>query len=159
MNTQIILLGISGYQAAFEIISMLLVSAIIGFLTAWIYSGSVFKRKIKILESDKHELTNRIVNLDGIIVDFNHKIDYKELENEEIDLERISQRKHLLDYSSFGIATAIEKDDLKMISGIGPFIEVRLHALDIYTFRQISRFTQSDINSINDAIIYFFRSD
>jgi predicted flap endonuclease-1-like 5' DNA nuclease len=48
-----------------------------------------------------------------------------------------------------------EKDDLKMISGIGPFIEERLHALDIYTFRQISKFTPRDIETINDAIEYF----
>jgi predicted flap endonuclease-1-like 5' DNA nuclease len=67
----------------------------------------------------------------------------------------IAQRKHLLDYESFGTATESEKDDLKMISGIGPFIEERLHALDIYTFSQISKFTQKDIDTINDAIEYF----
>jgi len=42
-----------------------------------------------------------------------------------------------------------------MISGIGPFIEERLHALDIFTFSQISKFTSEDINTINDAIEYF----
>jgi predicted flap endonuclease-1-like 5' DNA nuclease len=42
-----------------------------------------------------------------------------------------------------------------MISGIGPFIERRLHAVDIYTFRQISKFTAKDIESINVAIVYF----
>ena len=42
-----------------------------------------------------------------------------------------------------------------MISGIGPFIEERLHALDIYTIRQISKFTARDIETINDAIEYF----
>ncbi len=70
-------------------------------------------------------------------------------------LVHIAQRKHLLDYKSFGTATEAEKDDLKMISGIGPYIEERLHALDIFTFRQISNFTEQDIETINDAIIYF----
>jgi predicted flap endonuclease-1-like 5' DNA nuclease len=70
-------------------------------------------------------------------------------------LIHIAQNKHLLDYKSFGTATEAEKDDLKMISGIGPFIEERLHALDIFTFSQISKFTTQDINTINDAIIYF----
>jgi predicted flap endonuclease-1-like 5' DNA nuclease len=42
-----------------------------------------------------------------------------------------------------------------MISGIGPFIEERLHAIDIFTFRQISKFTAKDIDTINDAIEYF----
>jgi predicted flap endonuclease-1-like 5' DNA nuclease len=75
-------------------------------------------------------------------------------EKDEV-LVNIAQRKHLLDYRSFGIAIESEKDDLKMISGIGPFIEERLHALDIFTFRQISKFTPEDINTINDAIEYF----
>jgi predicted flap endonuclease-1-like 5' DNA nuclease len=61
----------------------------------------------------------------------------------------------MLDYKSFGIASESEKDDLKMISGIGPFIEERLNALDIYTFRQISNFSPQDIETINDAIEYF----
>jgi predicted flap endonuclease-1-like 5' DNA nuclease len=70
-------------------------------------------------------------------------------------LTLIAGRKHLLDYKSFGKATLAEKDDLKMISGIGPFIEERLHALDIFTIRQISKFTTRDIKTINDAIEYF----
>jgi len=70
-------------------------------------------------------------------------------------LVHIAQRKYLLDYKSFGTATEAEKEDLKMISGIGPFIEERLHALDIYTYRQISRFTTRDVETINDAIEYF----
>jgi predicted flap endonuclease-1-like 5' DNA nuclease len=70
-------------------------------------------------------------------------------------LINIARRRHLLDYKSFGTATAAEKDDLKMISGIGPFIEERLHALDIYTFLQISKFKATDVQTINDAIVYF----
>lgn len=70
-------------------------------------------------------------------------------------LADIAKRKHLLDYSSFGIAHDEEKDNLKMISGIGPFIEERLNALDIYTFMQISKFTKKDIKTIHVAIEYF----
>jgi len=75
-------------------------------------------------------------------------------EKDEV-LIQIAQRKHLLDYKSFGTADEIHKNDLKMISGIGPFIEERLHALDIYTFKQISRFKAKDISTINAAIEYF----
>jgi predicted flap endonuclease-1-like 5' DNA nuclease len=70
-------------------------------------------------------------------------------------LELIAQRRHLLDFNSFGTATESERDDLSMISGIGPFIEQRLHALDILAFRQISNFTDRDIEKINEAIEYF----
>jgi predicted flap endonuclease-1-like 5' DNA nuclease len=84
----------------------------------------------------------------------NARTEQKLYEKDEA-LVNITQRRHLLDYNSFGIAKEAEKDDLKMISGIGPFIEERLHALDIYTFRQISKFTARDIETINDAIEYF----
>ena len=70
-------------------------------------------------------------------------------------LVRIAQRKNLLNYESFGTATEAEKDDLQMISGIGPVNEASLNALDIYTFRQISNFTARDIDALNEAIIYF----
>jgi predicted flap endonuclease-1-like 5' DNA nuclease len=93
-----------------------------------------------------------------------HEIDEGSLKNKRTEqllyekdeaLMNIAQGMHLLDYRSFGTATEAEKDDLKMISGIGPFIEERLHALAIYTFRQISNFTARDIETINDAIKYF----
>jgi predicted flap endonuclease-1-like 5' DNA nuclease len=77
------------------------------------------------------------------------------LDEKDEDLVHIAQGKHLLDYKSFGTAKETEKQDLKMISGIGPFIEERLYALDIYTFRQISKFTARDIELIDDAILYF----
>jgi predicted flap endonuclease-1-like 5' DNA nuclease len=192
MNTLIILLAQTRSEAAIEILGLLLVAATIGYVTAWLYTRSVFEKKIKIIQSDKHELNNRIVNLDGTIVNLNKDLDENIKTKEHLILEvnalkklhaeavketddmrlknkrtgqllyekdealvNIAQRKHLLDYKSFGTATISEKDDLKMISGIGPFIEERLHAVDIFTFNQISKFTSRDIETINDAIEYF----
>lgn len=192
MNTLSVLLVQTRGEATAILLSLLLVASVIGYLTAWLYYKSIYKRKLKAVESDKHELNNRIVNLDGIIVDLNNSLSEKDKETEHLILEvkalkalhaeavdetdemrlknkrneqflyekdeallNITQRKHLLDYNSFGTATPEEMDDLKMISGIGPFIEERLHALDIYTFRQISKFTAEDIDTINDAIEYF----
>jgi predicted flap endonuclease-1-like 5' DNA nuclease len=191
MNTLIILALTKG-GATIEILAMLLGAAIIGYVTSWLYYKSVYGKIIKDLEFEKHEFNNRIVNLDGIIVDLNKSLSDKDLEIEHLNLEvkalkalhaeavhetdemalknkrtgqllyekdealmHIAQRKHLLDFSSFGTATIAEKDDLQMISGIGPFIEERLHAVDIFTFRQISKFTPRDIETINDAIVYF----
>lgn len=77
------------------------------------------------------------------------------LHEKDKTLMAIAERKHLLDYTSFGKASDAEKDDLRMISGIGPFIEERLHALDIFTYKQISKFTKKDIETINLAIEYF----
>jgi predicted flap endonuclease-1-like 5' DNA nuclease len=155
MNTLMILLAQTRGEAAIEIISMLVGAAIIGYVTAWLFYKSVYEKKLKAVESDKHELNNRIVNLDSEVFNLKQRIIEKDDKIEQLTLTQISERKHLLDYNSFGTAKPEEKDDLKMISGIGPFIERRLHAVEIYTFRQISRFTPKDIEAMNIAIIYF----
>ena len=155
MYTLTILLALTKSKATIEIIIMLLGSAIIGYLTSLIYYKSINEKKIKVIESEKHELNNRIINLDDEIFNLKKSLSEKDKEMEHLILVHLSERKHLLDYKSFGIASAAEKDDLTMISGIGPFIEERLHALDIYTFRQISKFTPQDIDTINDDIEYF----
>lgn len=70
-------------------------------------------------------------------------------------LQAISLKKANLNFDSFGVASAGQKDDLKRISGIGPFIEEKLNALDIYTFLQISRFSEEDVQKITEAIAFF----
>jgi predicted flap endonuclease-1-like 5' DNA nuclease len=192
MNTLTILLAQTKSEAIIEILYLLVVAAIIGFVTSWLYYKSVYMKKIKGIESEKDELKNHIgfINTDrnnqakGLRekeFDINFlKMEVKALkalhaeairETDDLTLKNIrakqllyekdealihiAQRKHLLDYKSFGTATEAEKDDLKMISGIGPFIEERLHALDIYTFNQISKFSAIDVETINDAIEYF----
>jgi predicted flap endonuclease-1-like 5' DNA nuclease len=192
MNTLVILLAQTKWGATLEIASMLMGAAIIGYGTAWLYTRSIYQAKIKVVELERHELNNHIINLNGeksiaeeALIEkekeFNHlNLEVKALKalhseaddetnvmalknkrNEQLLYEKdqaltnIAIRKHLLDYNSFGKATLTEKDNLKMISGIGPFIEERLHALDIFTFLQISKFTRKDISTINAAIEYF----
>jgi predicted flap endonuclease-1-like 5' DNA nuclease len=155
MNTLLILLVQTKSVATIEIITMLTGTAIIGYITAWLFYKSGYEKKLAEVESERHELNNRIVNLDADVFNLKQTISKKEEMIEQLSLSHISERKHLLDFDSFGTASSEEEDDLKMISGIGPFIEKRLHAVDIYTFRQISKFTAKDIESINVAIIYF----
>jgi len=192
MSTLLILLAQTKSVAAIEILSLLLVAVIIGYITAWLYYKSIYVRRIKAIESEKNELNNQIVilnedksNLNNSLREKDNEIEYlskevntlkalhaeavhetddMKLKNKRTEqmlhekdeaLDYLAQRKHLLDYKSFGKAAKGEKDDLRMISGIGPFIEERLHALDINTFRQISKFNAQDIDTINVAIEYF----
>ncbi|MDD2565088.1 MAG: hypothetical protein PHU27_12815, partial [Salinivirgaceae bacterium] len=67
----------------------------------------------------------------------------------------IRVKKSLLFYDRIGIALKEEADDLTEISGIGGWISKKLNALDIYTFRQISNFTDEDIEIVRDAIEFF----
>ncbi|NJN77493.1 MAG: hypothetical protein HC803_03490 [Saprospiraceae bacterium] len=53
------------------------------------------------------------------------------------------------------VAAAEDKDDLKVISGVGPFIEEKLNSLGIYTYKQVSEFDEEIIDLVTDAIMFF----
>lgn len=76
--------------------------------------------------------------------------------NEEaVILGRIAARASELNFDRIGRATPAEADNLKVIAGIGPFLEKKLQAAGIYTFAQIARFNQEDIDKVNDIIEFF----
>ena len=52
-------------------------------------------------------------------------------------------------------ATLEDKDDLKLIKGIGPVLEQRLNELGVTTFRQLAGFTEQDIEKVSTAIAAF----
>lgn len=81
------------------------------------------------------------------VVDVNDK--------ELMQLKSVAERKHLINFSSIGTATEADKDDLKLVKGIGPFIEKKLNALDIWTFSQIAAFKEEDVQNVTDAIEFF----
>ncbi|MCX2682018.1 hypothetical protein OOZ15_18850 [Galbibacter sp. EGI 63066] len=60
-----------------------------------------------------------------------------------------------LDFNSIGHANEEAKDDLKLIEGIGPFIEKKLNSIGIYKFEQLSRITDKDIEVITELIEFF----
>ncbi len=45
-----------------------------------------------------------------------------------------------------------EPDDLKLISGVGPVLEGKLHALGITTYAQIAKFKQADIAKVDEVL-------
>ena len=140
MNTLAIFTSELQMSAAFEIITLLIVAALIGYATAWMYYKSVYTARIKVLESERHEFNNHIVNLNADIsnlhkriidhdsekerliiqvnalkalhaeaVDETNDMALRNIRNEQLLYEKdealilIAQRKHLLDYKSFGI--------------------------------------------------------
>ena len=64
-------------------------------------------------------------------------------------------KKPELNFSGIGVASAAEKDDLKKINGIGPYIEKKLNNVGIYTYKQISRFTDYEIETVTQLIEFF----
>ncbi len=52
-----------------------------------------------------------------------------------------------------------KKDDLKLISGVGPVLEKKLNKLGITTFKQVADFKKTDITKIDDALSFKGRID
>ena len=52
-------------------------------------------------------------------------------------------------------ASAKNKDDLKLIKGVGGFLEKKLNDIGIYTFEQISKFDNDIIENVTVAIEFF----
>ena len=71
------------------------------------------------------------------------------------DLARIADKKESIDFNTLGTASEDDKDDLKNIKGIGPFLERKLNALGIYTYKQISNMTPELEDQVNEAIEFF----
>ena len=57
--------------------------------------------------------------------------------------------------SKIKAANEADKDDLKKINGIGPFIEKKLNDIGIYTYEQVSQFDEEIIEQITEAIQFF----
>ncbi len=71
------------------------------------------------------------------------------------ELERVKANAAKIDFSTMGVATISDKDDLQVIKGIGPFLEEKLNALGIYTYKQISRMSSELEEQVNIAIEFF----
>ncbi|MFK7970286.1 MAG: hypothetical protein AB8F95_07965 [Bacteroidia bacterium] len=70
-------------------------------------------------------------------------------------LARIKAKASEVDFDRIGKATASQRDDLKKIKGIGPFLEEKLNSIGIYNFEQISRFTPGIEKKVNEIIEFF----
>ncbi len=63
MNQLIIILQQTRMSAILEILLILLVAGIIGYLTAYFFYKSVYTKRIQFLEGEKHELKKHIETL------------------------------------------------------------------------------------------------
>jgi len=54
-----------------------------------------------------------------------------------------------------GKGDARKKDDLKIISGVGPTIEKKLNGLGIYNYHQVAKITKKEIAVIDELLAFF----
>ncbi|WP_103864230.1 hypothetical protein [Aquimarina sp. I32.4] len=140
----------------------LLLLLFLAFLLGWLLSKWALKNKYKkaLDECEQKNAALRNVNYEKANSTFSSQ------KNTNSDIKAIKTRDHggvavdttetpTLNFDSFGKADASQKDDLKLISGIGPFIEEKLNSIGIYTFDQISKFNSEDIETVTTLIQFF----
>jgi predicted flap endonuclease-1-like 5' DNA nuclease len=137
-------------EATLTILALLLVTVVIGYVTAWLYLRYKYRKELQKIELSLGQLRIKNVSLNNEISVLQTKLNEK---NNEID--RQTKEIILLKGSDDFASQDDKEDNLKMISGIGPFIEERLHAMNIRSFKQIRNFTSNDIDKMNVAIEYF----
>lgn len=133
-------------DAQLQHIIMLLVAGMLGFIIGYISRQSAIRQ----LEGDLASTERAVDDCNRTKVVVNADDD-----EETIVLNRIRARASEIDFNRIGLASAAGADDLKVIVGVGPFLEKKLHAIGIYTFRQIANFTSEDIEQVNDIIEFF----
>lgn len=75
MNISIIQPAMSVTGAVITIVALLLVAALIGYLTAWFYAKSVYTPIIRKLEEEKAELQREVASLRDNVSRLNKQID------------------------------------------------------------------------------------
>ncbi|NER16408.1 hypothetical protein [Spongiivirga citrea] len=152
---------------------VLFIICLISFLIGYFFARRYYKRKLKLAiddcNADKQSLTNQL-NIKQAEVEAEMALRKKQATSAIVEKEKpimkqaiieeaipndAPKEKPKLNFESFGKADASQKDDLKRISGVGPFIENKLNSIGIYTFDQISKFTKKDIDDVTELIQFF----
>ena len=94
MNTLMIFLAQTKTAAIIEILLLLLVAAIIGYVIAWLYYKSIYTKKIKILESEKEKLNGQIVKLNDDNSKLKKSLREKDDEIENLKMEMNNPKGH-----------------------------------------------------------------
>lgn len=153
-----------------ETFVMTFVAFSIGYCGAILYSKSKAKRVHKQHSNELLKLKNTISTLKSDIdvkADNVFRKDRMDQDLEQINFQRKTYSKEILkgkaasnlaieiNFDRIGRASSSQGDDLQQISGIGPFTASKLNDLGIYTFEQISKFNDEDINIVTKLIKFF----
>lgn len=155
--------------AYLEAFLMMFVAFLIGYIGATLYARFEAKKRAAEVALEKEQMFAEIKQLkednERIPEDLLRK-DRMDQELEQVQFQKRAFSEHVLtekveidipkiDFKRIGIATAAEKNDLQEIVGIGPYTEAKLNDLGIFTFEQIGKFTDEDINTITELIKFF----
>lgn len=159
-----------------ELFIMIFVAFLIGYIGASISNRSKLKTLTKKHSKETKVLAYRIGELkkeieyreeldkkEGVYLrkdrmnqDFEQLKIHKRAFSKDVINNKLPDKKEVpLNFDRIGRVNENDRDELQEISGIGPFTEIKLNELGIYTFKQISNFNDEDITIITQLIKFF----
>jgi peptidoglycan hydrolase CwlO-like protein len=97
MTLTYIFLAQSVTGAVMTIVALCLVSAIIGYLTAWYYAKSIYTPIIKGLEADKADLQKQVANLKDDVSKLNAKVEELNTKIKKLEETLVQKDKEIKD--------------------------------------------------------------
>lgn len=130
------------------------------FLIGWYFSKKSSNRKYNKLLAECNEQKARLINSNiEPTIETSEKGGVRAIKTRGRAGKPVGQSEDIdtsaLNFERFGTADASQKDDLKRIKGVGPFIENKLNAIGIFTFDQISKFNTEDMQTVTELIAFF----
>jgi peptidoglycan hydrolase CwlO-like protein len=98
--TQLFVPLVSVAGAVITIVALLLVAAIIGYLTAWFYAKSIYTPIIKKLEEEKANLQKEVADLKENVNRLNSKVDDLNGKIAKLEEEAVRKEKEIKDLKS-----------------------------------------------------------
>ncbi|MFT5982301.1 MAG: putative flap endonuclease-1-like 5' DNA nuclease [Ulvibacter sp.] len=153
---------------------LMLSTFLIGYFSAWWFQKLKYSSLINRLKKEVNDvIAKRNINdIDTIFTELKPKIEetvknnLRERLNNPVNKRAAAEKARSsyvsynmsspeLDFDSFGYAEKSNKDDLTLIKGVGPYIELKLNEIGIYNYDQIRRLKESDIRIITTLIDFF----
>ncbi|WP_299104158.1 hypothetical protein [uncultured Tenacibaculum sp.] len=133
-----------------ELFLWMLGSFLIGYLFAMVFYSKGISNPIENLEPEIQNTGLQEKNFDDepleLIIRARKTVDRGGIE---------VKKPERLNFKRIGTASEDDKDDLSKIKGVGSFIEKKLNSIGIFTYKQISNFTEKDIETVTNLIQFF----
>ncbi|MFH1940861.1 MAG: hypothetical protein ABIL68_02060 [bacterium] len=125
------------FYLAWQTLFWLIVAFLFGLFIGWL----IWHRRV---DAETSEFHMQIQNLKDELEACNDNLKICKKESEKSGKEKPAPRLP----SSIPTARSEEADDLKDIWGVGPFLEGKLNAFGIYTFRQVASLNNENIKEL-----------
>jgi predicted flap endonuclease-1-like 5' DNA nuclease len=124
-----------------KVLRVFFVGLVYGWLMRWVVDKIFLEDNLRALANENEILRQRIITLETPKAQQNRMTPRPEpapLPIEEIEPVAAAE----------SVPVSPQRDDLKMIKGIGPILEKKLNDAGVYTFDQMSRLTSDQLQAI-----------